>query len=418
MSDQQQDKRIADFQKLLDISRSMVAAPDVDVLLKLIIERSMELLDAERATLFLYDSKRNQLYSRIAAGVEGLRIPADKGIAGATVQTGSTINVPDAYADNRFNQEVDKKTGYRTKNILSVPLHDHEGGLVGVLQVLNKRSGPCQPHDIALAETLGAQAGVAIQRANLIEHFMVKKQMERAMRIAMEIQQDLLPDAAPCVCGFDVAGASDPADETGGDTYDYMALPDGRWTMMVADATGHGIGPALVIAETRAMIRAVSMGGSDLRTTMQTVNRLLAIDLDGSRFVTCFLGVLDPLTWSMTYASAGHGPLIFYRARTRTFQQVPGTAVPLGIMEETQYDDVFTFEFEKGDMAAIVTDGFFEASSPSGEQYGIPRMLDVLQNAAHLSASQIIESLQKSVTEFTQGEKQLDDMTAIVIRRK
>lgn len=414
----QPNKQAADFQRILEISRAMVAAPDLDVLLKLIIDRSMELLDAERATLFLYDAPKNQLFSRIAAGVEGLRIPADKGIAGATVQTGSVINVPDAYADSRFNQEVDRKTGYRTRNILSVPLHDHEGGLVGVLQVLNRRGGPCGSHEISLAETLGAQAGVAIQRANLIEHFMVKKQMERAMKIAQEIQKDLLPHGLPCVCGFDVAGMSEPADETGGDTYDYMALPDGRWTMMVADATGHGIGPALVIAETRAMIRAVSLCGSELRSTMQTVNRLLSVDLDGSRFVTCFLGLLDPLSASLAYASAGHGPLIFYRARTGSFEQVPGTALPLGIMEDAPYNDMTVFEFEKGDMAAIVTDGFFEAAAADGEQFGIPRMLEVFRNSAHLPAGQIIGNLRKAVDEFSGGQKQLDDMTAIIIRRK
>jgi len=418
MTTQSRDKQLRDLQRILEISRSMVAAADLDALLRLIIERSMELLDAERATLFLYDAPRNELYSRIAAGVEALRVPADRGIAGATVKTDRTINVPDAYADERFNREVDRATGFHTRNILSVPLRDHEGGLVGVLQVLNKRGGAFDDYDISLAETLGAQAGVAIQRANLIEHYLAKKQMERAMRIAQEIQQDLLPEGSPCACGFDIAGHCEPADETGGDTYDFMQLNDGRHMIMVGDATGHGIGPALVIAETRAMLRAVSLEGCDVRSTLKTANRLLTADLDGSRFVTCFLSVLDPLSCTLTYASAGHGPLIFYTRGTDRFQEAPSTAIPLGIIEDTDYHLANLFHFEPGDFAAITTDGYFEAVAPSGEQFGIPRLLDVLRRCRDLPARDMILNLRKAVETFSAGQKQADDMTAIIIRRK
>jgi sigma-B regulation protein RsbU (phosphoserine phosphatase) len=417
MSGSDLQKQLHDLQKVLDITRSMAAETDVDALLRLIVECGMELMDAERATIFLYDREQNQLYSRIAAGVEGLRIPADRGIAGATVRTDRVIIVPDAYADERFNPEVDRTTGYRTRSILSVPLHDHEGGLVGVMQVLNKREGTFESYDVTLAETLGAQAGVAIQRANLIEHYLEKQQMERAMRIAREIQQDLLPHSAPSIPGFDVAGDSVPADETGGDTYDFMPLADGRWMITVADASGHGIGPALVIAETRAMLRAVSLGGADLRDTLRTANRLLAADLDGSRFVTCFLGSLDPPASAIHYASAGHGPLLFYDYQTEQFRQVPGTAMPLGVDDGTEYTQLNTVRFEPGDFAIIPTDGYFEAASPSGEQFGIQRLMDLARRCCDISAERMIQNFRKAVLDFSGGKKQTDDMTIVVIRR-
>jgi phosphoserine phosphatase len=417
MSGSDLQKQLHDLQRVLDITRSMAAETDVDALLRLIVECGMELMDAERATIFLYDREQNQLYSRIAAGVEGLRIPADRGIAGATVRTDRVIIVPDAYADERFNPEVDRTTGYRTRSILSVPLHDHEGGLVGVMQVLNKREGTFESYDVTLAETLGAQAGVAIQRANLIEHYLEKQQMERAMRIAREIQQDLLPHSAPSIPGFDVAGDSVPADETGGDTYDFMPLADGRWMITVADASGHGIGPALVIAETRAMLRAVSLGGADLRDTLRTANRLLAADLNGSRFVTCFLGSLDPPASAIHYASAGHGPLLFYDYMTEQFRQVPGTAMPLGVDDATEYTQLNTVRFEPGDFAIIPTDGYFEAASPSGEQFGVQRLMDLARRCCDISAERMIQNFRKAVLDFSGGKKQADDMTIVVIRR-
>ena len=402
---------------VLEITRSMVATVDLDSLLSLIIERSMELLDAERATVFLYDESSDELVSRVAAGVDEIRFPASRGISGATVQTRSTTVVPDAYADERFNPDIDQATGFRTRSILSVPLFDYAGKLVGVLQVLNKRSGDFDGYDVSLAEILAAQAGVVVQRANLIEHYLHKQQMERAMRIAREIQQGLLPVGSPDVAGFDITGFSEPADETGGDMYDFFRLPDGRWMVVVADASGHGIGPALVIAETRAMLRAVSLQGSDVATVLSTVNKLLSADVQESRFVTCFFGLLDPAASHLTYASAGHGPLIFYNRKTDTFDQALSTSVPLGLMPEIGYEQTVTHSFVPGDFAVIMTDGLFEAVNPEGKQFGVQRIIDLLRQNSGLPAEQMVNTARKAVRRFTAGQPQADDLTAIAIRK-
>ena len=412
------DNELADLRKVLKISRAMAAMVDLDSLLGLIIVRAMELLDAERATLFLYEEQTDELVSRIAAEEDEIRCPADRGLAGAAAKSGKTVNVADAYADERFNPEIDRQTGFHTRNILSVPLHDYEGSLVGVLQVLNKRRGAFDDYDITLAETLAAQAGVAVQRARLIDHYIRKQEMERAMQIARDIQRDLLPDSDPAVEGFDVAGFSQPADETGGDTYDFMPLPDGRWMIVVADASGHGIGPALVVATTRAMLRAVSLQGADLPDVLETANTLLADDLDGGRFVTCFFGVLDPAAEAMTYASAGHGPMLFYDRKSESFARVKATALPLGIMAETRFENAPTHRFAPGDFAAITTDGFFEAAKASGEEFGVERMMELLARDRDLPAADMITNLRRAVLEFTAGEPQADDLTAVIIRRR
>ncbi|KPK83014.1 MAG: hypothetical protein AMJ81_08560, partial [Phycisphaerae bacterium SM23_33] len=309
------DKLLSACQDVLKITRDMVATTDLDELLGLVITSSMELLEAERATLFLYDQTTGELVSRIAHGAEEIRLPGDAGIAGAVARNRRVLNIPDAYADHRFNREVDRRTGFRTRNILAVPLLDHDGQLVGVLEVLNKRGAGFSPQDVTLAETLAAQAGVVLQRARLLAHYLEKLRMEQSLAIAREIQQDLLPRQNPQVAGFDMAGASWPADETGGDIYDFFDLGGGRWTLMLADATGHGVGPALVIAEARAMLRALSSsahaGGRptaaelDIPAVLTRVNDLLIEDLDSSRFVTCFFALLDAAAGLVRYASAG-----------------------------------------------------------------------------------------------------------------
>jgi len=410
-------EKYRDLQKVLDITRSMAATVDLGSLLESIIERSIELLDAERASLFLYEPGTNELVSRIATDVDEIRFPADRGIAGETIRKGLTISIPDAYADERFNPDIDRKTGFHTRNILSVPLRDYQGELVGVLQVLNKRQDSFSDYDVSLAETLGAQAGVALQRARLIEHYVRKQEMERAMQIARDIQRGLLPHGPPSIEGFDIAGFSEPADDTGGDTYDFLALGDGRWLLAVADASGHGIGPALVIAQTRAMLRAIGLQGSDVPAVLQTTNDLLCRDLEG-RFVTCFLGMLDPAAGGLTYASAGHGPLLFYSRQGDEFSEWSATGLPLGIMAETDFEKVVIERFAPGDFFVITTDGFFEAANPDGELFGIPRMTGQLRRDRDLSGEQMIYNLRTAVSDFTQGRPQADDLTAVVIRRK
>ncbi|MHC4561736.1 MAG: PP2C family protein-serine/threonine phosphatase [Planctomycetota bacterium] len=403
-------------EQVLDITRKMAGAVDLDELLGVIIERSCGLLAAERASIFLYEPASNELVSRIATGEEEIRFPADTGIAGATVASGGTINIPDAYADPRFNRDIDRQSGFRTRNILSVPLLGYEGETVGVLQVLNKHTGPFGDSDVQLAETLAAQAGVSLQRARLIEHYVEKQRMARSLQIAREIQQGLLPDGSPDIDGFDVAGFGQPADETGGDTYDYVPLDNGRWLITVADASGHGVGPALVIAETRAMLRAASCHGAGVSELLQTANRLLAEDLEG-RFVTCFLGLLDPSAARLTYASAGHGPVIFYRAAIDGFAEIPATAMPLGILAETDYSEILDHDFLPGDFAVITTDGFFEAADAQGEQFGVARMLDVLRSHRQKPAEEMIAALHAAVAAFTAGQPQADDLTAVLIKK-
>lgn len=410
-------EKYQDLQKVLDITRSMAATVDLGSLLESIIERSIELLDAERASLFLYEPETDELVSRIATDADEIRFPANRGIAGETIRKGLTINIPDAYADERFNPDIDRKTGFHTRNVLSVPLRDYQGELVGVLQVLNKREDTFSDYDVSLAETLAAQAGVALQRARLIEHYVRKQEMERAMQIARDIQRGLLPDGPPGIDGFDIAGFSEPADDTGGDTYDFLALGDGRWLLAVADASGHGIGPALVIAQTRAMLRAIGLQGSDVPVVLQTTNDLLCRDLEG-RFVTCFLGMLDPATGGLTYASAGHGPFLFYNRKADEFSELSATGLPLGIMNETEYDKVTIDEFSPGDFLIITTDGFFEAANPAGELFGIPRMTDVLRRDRELPVAEMIDNLHKAVIQFAAGQPQADDLTAIVIRKQ
>lgn len=411
------ERQVADLNILLEVSRKMGATTELEPLLHAIEQAAIHVLSCERATVFLYDKSTDELYSKVATGVDEIRFPVTMGIAGEAARTRKIINVPDAYADPRFNRDVDKQTGYRTHNLLSFPLTGYDDQLVGVLQVLNKRQGGFDKNDERLASTLSSQAGVSVQRQMLLEEFAEKQKLERDLALARTIQQNLLPKKNPSVDGFDIAGWNNPADQTGGDCYDFIPLPDGRLGLLLADATGHGIGPALVISVCRAFLRSLSSVSDDLEQIMSRTNALLKDDLSEGRFVTTFFGFLDTKQACLNYIAAGQGPLLYYQAATGKTHQLSATTIPLGIMSDLPHEPTEPIRFRKGDVFALVTDGFFEWARPDGQQYGCDRIFDLIRNNPHVTCEELIRKLHESVKTFAEGTPQSDDLTAILIKK-
>ena len=156
---------------LLDVASSLSQTLDLDTLIKKIIEKISEILNAERSTLFLLDRETNELWSKVAQGAEisEIRIPCSTGLAGYVATTGKAVNIRDAYKDERFVEEIDKDTGYRTKNLLCMPVHNREGEIIGVTQAINKKTGIFDKEDEDLLRAFSSQIGVALQNAQLYE---------------------------------------------------------------------------------------------------------------------------------------------------------------------------------------------------------------------------------------------------------
>ncbi|MFO0839146.1 MAG: GAF domain-containing SpoIIE family protein phosphatase [Phycisphaerae bacterium] len=406
----------ANLRRILEVTRYLAVTTDLDVLLGTIVEAACEVLVCERATIFLYDAKTKELYSRVAKGVDAIRFPADRGIAGVAAIQRTCVNVPNAYADPRFNREVDRKTGFQTRNLLTFPLENINGDLIGVLQALNKVSAPFDDDDEALARVLSAQAGVALDRARLLEEYAEKQRMARDLDLAREIQRAQFPKSDPSVDGYEVAGWNRPADETGGDAFDFIPLEDGRLAFFLADATGHGIGPALIVAECRSLMRAMLSVTSDLRRIANRVNALLLPDMAEERFVTAILGVLDPRTNRVEYISGGQAPLLFV-CDGRVERRI-ANALPFGIIDDFDAPPPDAFEFAPGSMLALLTDGFYEALSPAEQQFGEERVSEFLSHPSTNPLPCLIDGLQSAVKSHQGTHVQSDDLTAILIRRK
>jgi phosphoserine phosphatase RsbU/P len=413
----ERDKQLADLQTVLAVSRDLAAATELTPLLQRIQTAALQVLGCERATVFLYDREAKELYSRVATGVDEIRFGVDHGIAGEVARTGEVVHVDDAYADSRFNRDIDRKTGFHTRNMIAFPLIGFDNTIVGVLQVLNKESGSFDGWDRRLVETLGAQIGVVVQRQLLLDQYAEKQRIQADLNIARGIQQALLPKEAPNVPGFDIAGWNEPADETGGDCYDFFMLEDGAAAITIADATGHGIGPALMIAECRALFRSTILLSRDLAQVAGQVNNLLCDDLPSDRFVTAFFGIVSSASRSFSFISAGHGPLIKYVRKTDEIAEVKPTMFPLGIMRDQVFAAPDEFQMESGDMMVLVTDGFTEWANAGREQFGTARLCRVVRDNRGCGASELIARLRDAVKSFAAGTHQADDLTAVVVKK-
>lgn len=245
-----------------------------------------------------------------------------------------------------------------------------------------------------------------------------REKIERDLDLAREIQRGLLPKTEPNAPGFEIAGWNQAADKTGGDYFDWMELHDGRTVLTLADVTGHGIGPALIVAVCRAYMRASSSTGHvSLSAAMARVNDLLHEDIPEGRFVTAAVGVLDPAKAQMQLISAGQAPLLFYEAGTDTVHNWDADDLPLGIMSGLTFDDVRTIDFASGDCLVLTTDGFFEWPNPENEQFGTKRMMAFVKENHHLSPHEFIARLYEAVLEHASGTDQTDDLTAVVIKK-
>lgn len=241
--------------------------------------------------------------------------------------------------------------------------------------------------------------------------------LQHDLEVARSIQQSLLPHSMPEVHGWDIAAWNQPADQTGGDYYDWQPLPNGKVVMALADVTGHGIGPALLASVCRAYARSNFRTQGSFLKAMEEINVAVAADVKDGRFITFVAAVLGPDAPSVELLSAGHAPLFIYWLKHDRFDLMEAQALPLGISDSFLSEPPVTLEMGSGDLLMLATDGFFEWADAKDERYGTDRLSASLRASHNRPAVEIISNLYQDVLKFAGGTKQMDDLTAIVIKR-
>jgi len=406
------------LQQILDVTRKLAAPYDLDTMLSEVVDAARSILHADRGTVFLHDADTSELVVRVGTGLDSIRMPDYKGIVGESAQTRKLINVPDCYADERFNRDIDRKTGYRSRCMLTIPLIGYEDSLVGVLQILNKIEGVFDEQDEFIASALAAQAAVVLHRVKMTETMIATEKLDREIMVARDVQIGTLPKQMPHVPGYDIGGTFSPTDQTGGDLYDFVPLSEHQLFLLMGDATGHGIGPALSATQVRAMLRVALRLGASLDDAFVHINDQLVEDLPDDRFVTGFFGLLDAKKHSVTFHSGGQGPIMHFHAASGEYDWHPASTFPLGYMNQTQLAEAVEIVLQPGDILGLISDGIYEYENAVGEQFGQERLATVISEHGRGDVQDLVQKIMDATRAHGGSVPQADDITIVLVHRK
>ncbi|MGA2328637.1 MAG: SpoIIE family protein phosphatase [Bryobacteraceae bacterium] len=357
-------------------------------------------------------------------------------LAMAVEQTADSILITDSRGIIEYvNPAFEAITGYsaaevlgRKPSVLKSGQHDAEfyRGLWGKLVsgepfrgtiVNRKKSGELYWVDQTISPIRNA-AGDTTHFVSVLKDMTAlrkKQELEFHMRLAREIQQRYYTTTAS-LAGFDIAAAAYPADETGGDYFDFLPQPDGSLYIVLADIAGHGVGSAFLMAETRATLRAYATMAPDISSLLNCLNRSLADSLPGNRFVTMFLGRIDPQKRSLEYASAGHEPGYLLRDSGDIGAVLGSTVPPLGLFPDQQFCSGQVVPLEHGDTIVLLTDGITESTNAEGGLFGSEGALDFIRRQQQSTAGSIVRGLYLAARTFAGGLSQLDDITSVICK--
>jgi serine phosphatase RsbU (regulator of sigma subunit) len=248
-----------------------------------------------------------------------------------------------------------------------------------------------------------------------------QEKAEYELSIAREVQKQLLPAEPPLITGFECADFYKGAKAVSGDYYDFIPLGNGLWGFIVADVSGKGIPGSMVMAVTRTIVRLIAnRHQSHAAETLKETNRLIAKQIKRGMFVTSFYAILDERTGTLTYASAGHNPMVIYRAASRGCELATGKGIALGFNEGPIFDKTIEEHrtiLKPGDAIVIYTDGFPEAMNAQNQEFGDDHFYQMIAQAGHLDARTLIQRLVDAVAKHRGDAEQSDDLTLITVRK-
>jgi sigma-B regulation protein RsbU (phosphoserine phosphatase) len=408
--------------KVAEASYALHTTLDLDALLGLLVAAARDGVDADRGTVFLLSEDGKQLWSKVLEGEKNLviKLPVGKGIAGSVASTGETIRISDAHADPRFDASWDRKTGYRTRQILTAPIRSREKKIVGVFQLLNKKSGgDFDADDEGFLEALSIHAALAVENARLHTTAIEKERQDREILLVQSVQRAFQPERTEQEIGpFRVAGMNELCEDASGDYYDLLDLPDGRKAIALGDVSGHGLQAALMMAQARSFLRAFAqtLGGADLPKVMNLLNDCLVQDFTSGKFITLFFGVLDPKAGSLEWVNAGHPAPLLLRA-SGALEQLEATGRLVGILPDAGYEAGRVVTLGAGDLLVVYTDGCSEAASPEGDLYSEERLQTLLRSLRDRDPAAILDGIRAALLAWTKVPRLKDDLTLLALKR-
>ena len=383
------------------IGAAFTTAVEVEQVLKIILDSALETTEASAGAIYLYDKDLKQLSPRVVLNffpplhVDTLAALSERrteeleaemvaqtfdlgeGVIGEVAKEGRARIVDDVRAEGIM---LGTTTEFmRNRSMLLVPLKIRNEPL-GVMAVLNKQRGSFGQEDQFLLQALADQGALSINNAMLTLEVGKQERIRRELQIARDIQRMLLPESCPTIPNYQLAARGSSATEVGGDYYDFFNVDENHLGVVVADVSGKGVPAALTVAMMRSVFRTQSVGNRDVRDVLSRVNAYMVSDMRRDMFITCIYGILNISERTFTYARAGHEPLLVVH-NGESVESLRPDGFALGVIESPTFDELLeveTVQLHSGDSIFFFTDGLTEAMNTEGEEFGMERILSVL----------------------------------------
>jgi sigma-B regulation protein RsbU (phosphoserine phosphatase) len=414
-----------ELSSIIEATKKLNSTLDLGELIHIILQIGTRQSGAERGTVFLVDRERNEIWSLVGLGLEQqvIRLPADRGIAGWVAREGSAVRLENAYDDARFEPDIDRKLGFKTKQLMCLPIRNEAGDIIGVLQLLNKAEG-FTDEDEAFLDALSAHVALALEKAQLHRERVEKEKMERDLALAREIQAGLLPEAPPAFAGIEIAVSHRASQMVGGDYYDFLPVQvDGKEALLlvVADVEGKGAASALVMANVQATLHALADHVETLEKLPATINHKLLMGARSSttggrmtKYLSMFLALVESGGRNLRYVNAGHVPPALIRV-DGSVEWLEAGGMIVGLLPDVQFESG-AVALAPGDLMVACTDGITEAMDSVGTEFSRQRMAEIVVGVRERGPEEIMRAVLAEVETHSRNGMYEDDRILMVMK--
>ncbi|HDL18100.1 MAG TPA: GAF domain-containing protein, partial [Bacteroidetes bacterium] len=412
---------------LYDLSQSLGALLKPGKIFNIILEKIELSLNADRSSIMLFNEKSQTLDIAAALGfdiqkVENPRVSIEKSISGYVLQNGEALMV-ETLQDIPPEIELKKRDDYKSQSFISVPMivspMKIDNNKIGVINVTEKRNRePFSSGDLKLLNSIASMAAIAIYNNQLLKKVLESERLKRDLEIAEQIQSGMLPTRFPDLPELEIFGRCIPAKNVGGDYFDFFLNDNGCLEMVMADVSGHNIGAALMMANTRSVLKSLIHASSSVNEILYRANKLLYDDMNRSGlFISVFLLRYDRSKRRLSFANGGHHPVIWYRAKQNRFVKLDADGLLLGVLPEVDFEEK-TVILHPGDLLIMYTDGVIEASDASGNLFGYNRIEKLIAANFALPVRKLADKIFREVKFYSNSTDQADDITLQIMKVK
>ncbi len=409
----------AKLRAILELSTLFGRTIDLDAVLKKTLECLFHIFpQIELGYVLLLDADSKEPVVKAArngSGDETTDVPVSMTVVERVLQDQEAILCEDIADDTRF-RDSESASALQIRSMMCAPLSGSDEKAFGAIQLTNKNlKKTFTQDDLDLLVSVTAQAGLAIENANLHAEVLHSHEMERDLEVATQIQLGFLPNKRPKFSGYEFFHYYRAAHQVGGDYFDYVKLPDGRLAIIVADVSGKGVPAALLMARLSSAVRYQLVAQNNLGAAVTELNRELLESSLGFRFITLVVAVLEPDSNKITLVNAGHLPPLLHDHQKGHYIEGDFSGLPLGIGKESEYSEHIC-EIPQGGSLLFYTDGITETANAQDQLFGREHLLKA-RPQGDFNAEALVNQVLSDITKFSQGDPQRDDRCIVAIRR-